>query len=233
MKLETWLRIAGIPYELGPFPAAIPPPKGKWPYIEDDGLVLGDSTLIIDYLKRSRQVDPDQSLTPTERAIGVAFRRMLKENLYWTIIQMRYREQAGWDIYRAVLRPGALALFGGDEQKADELLENFGKGILDQMLGHGMGRHSAEEVHQIASSDLIAVSDFLGDKAFFFGDQPTGVDATVYAYVANVIDVPLDSPSTRIGRQRKNLVDYCRRMRERFFSDLPRSEQYDRACASV
>jgi glutathione S-transferase len=227
MKLETWLRIASIPYELNQFYSLTVAPKGKVPYIiEDDGLAVGDSTLIIEHLKRTRQIDPDQGLTPTEHAIGMSFRRMMKENLYWVVSYTRWQDDAGFKIYRTVIQPAArMALEAAGLQLTDEALDSRmdsrRKQCIDQLFMQGLGRHSSEEVNWIGSGDLIAVSDFLGDKAFFFGDKPTGVDATIYSHVANVIDVPIDSPCARVGRQRKNLVDYCRRMRERFFSDLP------------
>ncbi len=61
--------------------------------------------------------------------------------------------------------------------------------MLVQMHGHGMGRHTAQEVHQLGSAELLAISDFLGDKPFFFGDRPTGIDATAYAYLAHIIEL--------------------------------------------
>src|SRR5262249_45361546 len=60
-KLETWLRITRIPYEVvdsDPRKA----PKGKLPFIEDGGVRIGDTSLIIDHLKRTRGVDPDSRL---------------------------------------------------------------------------------------------------------------------------------------------------------------------------
>jgi len=53
MKLETYLRMAGLQFEI---PAASVraiggAPKGKLPYIEDAGRTAADSTLVIDYLK--------------------------------------------------------------------------------------------------------------------------------------------------------------------------------------
>src|SRR5262249_28329191 len=95
MKLETWLRISGVPYEHGEFPSMTKaPPKGKIPYIEDGGVLIGDSTLIIEHVKRTRGVDPDKDLTASERAVGLAFRRMLKENFYWVLMHIRYHDDA-------------------------------------------------------------------------------------------------------------------------------------------
>src|SRR5215470_14397806 len=52
VKLETWLRMAAIPYESAP-PDLAEAPKGKVPFIEDAGVKMGDSTLIVEYLKRT------------------------------------------------------------------------------------------------------------------------------------------------------------------------------------
>jgi glutathione S-transferase len=219
-KLETWLRVAKLPYRVGPWPATVAPPKGKWPYVEDDGVIMGDSTLIIDRLKRARGIDPDARLTPVERAISVAFRRMIKENLNWAMAQIRYLEPAGWTAFRAAIAPIASTMFGGDAQKIVEFQEGLKQLAVDQMHGQGVGRHSNEEMYQIYDTDLGAIADFLADKRFFFGDEPTGVDATVFGYVTNIIDVPIDTPIARCARERKNLVAYCRRMRERYFPEL-------------
>jgi len=220
MKLETWLRLAGVPYEMGDWPSMTKPaPKGKVPYIEDDGALIGDSTLIIEHLKRSRQIDPDLGLTRVERAVGLAFRRMLKENVYWLIMHIRYHDDANWEQWKKGLVSMLVPKGAPDDavRQGHMIADGIRKNVHDQMHAHGIGRHTPEEVHQIGSADLMAVSDFLGDKSFFFGDKPTGADATVYAYVAQVIDLPFDSPSTKVARGQKNLVDYCGRMRARFF----------------
>ncbi len=220
MKLETWLRIAGVPYEPGEFPSMTKaPPKGKIPYIEDDGALIGDSTLIIEHLKRTRGVDPDAGLTQAERAVSHAFRRMLKENFYWVIIHIRYVDDANWDKWKNALR-AVFAPEGAPEAavaQATMIVEGIRKNVQEQLNAQGLGRHTPAEVHQIGSADVMAVADFLGDKQFFFGDKPTSADATVYAYMAQIIDLPFESPTTTVARAQKNLVDYCARMRARFF----------------
>jgi hypothetical protein len=46
-KLETWLRIAGIPYEVVDTSDPRKGPKGKVPFIEDAGQRIGDSSFIV------------------------------------------------------------------------------------------------------------------------------------------------------------------------------------------
>ncbi|HEY9597581.1 MAG TPA: Tom37 metaxin N-terminal-like domain-containing protein, partial [Cyanophyceae cyanobacterium] len=92
MKLETWFRMAQLLYETVVVTAqdfAIAP-KGKIPFIEYQGNIIGDSTLIIEMFKEKEGIDLDANLTSVERAISLAFRRMLKENTYWGAVYIRY-----------------------------------------------------------------------------------------------------------------------------------------------
>lgn len=51
LKLETYLRMVGHPYEVVVEMDPRKAPLGKLPYIEDGGQTLVDSGLIVDYLK--------------------------------------------------------------------------------------------------------------------------------------------------------------------------------------
>ena len=51
LKLEAWLRLADIPYTVEPSTNLGKAPKGKLPYIRDEGRLIGDTTLIIEHLK--------------------------------------------------------------------------------------------------------------------------------------------------------------------------------------
>jgi glutathione S-transferase len=220
MKLETWLRIAGIPYEAA-WPPAEQSPKGKIPFIEDDGALIGDSTLIIEHLKRTRGVDPDEGLSPAERAISLAFRRMIKENTYWVICHGRYRIPAVWDAWRRALASAFVPPGAPEEavQQALAIADNIQKTVLEQMHAHGIGRHTDDEIHQIGIADVSAISDLLADKPFLFGDRATTADAAAYATMANLIDVPYDTPPARAARERPNLRAYCDRMHARYYGE--------------
>lgn len=217
MKLETWLRMMGVPYEVAPLDMANAP-KGKIPYIiEQDGTRLGDSTFIVSHLKAKRGSDPDARLTAEQRATATAFRRMLKEHFYWVVMHERYKEERNWPHYRELLI--GMLDFLPSEHRAPGA-DAYRKLFLDQLQAQGMGRHSPEEVYRLGREDLTAVSDFLGTRPFLLGDQPTTVDATVYAYVGSALGMGLDSPVRDFGRSRENLVSYCQRMHQRFFPEL-------------
>ena len=79
LKLETFLRMAKIPYE-NHFKFS---KKGKIPWIEFNGPEIADSNFCIQFLKKEFQVDIDSHLSATEKAIAHCIRSMLEENTYW------------------------------------------------------------------------------------------------------------------------------------------------------
>lgn len=218
-KLETWLRMAKLPYKTVDasvnFSIA---PKGKIPFIEYQGKLIGDSTLIIEILKQKEGIDLDEGLTSSERAISLAFRRMIKENIYWGGVQIRYKTEENWQKYSQLI---ANMLFTSvPTEQGELLLKDLKQNIISQMYNQGMGRHSSEEITQILSADFQALSDFLADKPFFMGDKPTTLDATVYGFIGNFIKPPFPSPIVDYLLKLENLYQHCERMTQLFFSDL-------------
>jgi glutathione S-transferase len=211
MKLETYLRLAGIDHELVNSGDVMRAPKGKLPYIDDGGTLVADTGLIIDYLKH-RYGDPlDAALTAPQRAVATAFQRLFEENLYWALVHTRWAEAAGWAKTRE-------AFFGAMPAPLRWFVPALARrGLLSEMRGHGMGRHSAQEIHAIGCRDVTAVADFLGDKPFMIGEQPCSLDATAYAFLANLLWAPVDSPIQRHALARPNLQTYCERMKVRAF----------------
>jgi len=213
MKVETWLRLAGLPYEVVVTPAPFKAPLGKLPVVTDGGRPIPDSHTILEELARSHGVKLDDGLAPAQRATALAFTRLCSEHLYWAIVYARWGDAGGW----AKIQPVFFGFLPGPVRWLVAALAR--RGTLKQLHGHGLGRHPPEEILRRGALDLEAISDFLGGKPFMLGDRPTSLDATVYAFVANVLDVPIDGPLKRAAAGRANLVEYCRRMRARCFPD--------------
>src|SRR5262249_20546837 len=111
-KLETWLRIAAIPYEVVDTPDPRRGPKGKVPFIEDCGVRIADSSLIVDHLVRTRGVDPDARLDPSQRAPALSVQRMLEEHYAFVVLYTHFIRAEGWQHMRvrfdplpAIIRP--------------------------------------------------------------------------------------------------------------------------------
>jgi len=214
MKLETYLRMANVPFEIQPasLRAFRTAPKGKMPYIEDQGRTLADTTLIIDYLKANYGDPLDGWLDAPQRAVALAFQRLLEENLYWALVYTRWVEPAAWPQTRS-------AFFGALPLPLKWLVPPLARrGLIKQMLGHGMGRHSREEILGIGRRDITALADFLGDKRYFMGSQPCSLDATAYAFLANLICPSVDSALKQHALQYPQLAAYCDRMRQQYYA---------------
>jgi hypothetical protein len=95
MKAELLLKMAGLPYkaDTGGMRKA---PKGKLPYIVDDGEAVGDSTFIRWHIEKKYQIDFDRGLTPEQRAIAWAFEKMLEDHLYWAVVKDRWLNDANF-----------------------------------------------------------------------------------------------------------------------------------------
>ena len=211
LKLETYLRMADLPYEVAPNVDVRKAPKKKLPYIQDGDRIVADSGFIVEYLKQTYGDPLDQSLSPSEKAISLAFRRLMEENLYWVALYSRWGEDENWAVVRQLyfsdLPPVLRSIVPGLVRKD----------LLQQLHGHGLGRHSRDDIYDIGRQDVRALSDFLSNKPFLMGEQPTSLDATGFGFLSNLCRVELPSIISDYTRQFENLMAYCDRMEERFW----------------
>ncbi len=211
MKVENYLRMAGLPYETVDDGNVFKAPKGKLPWIEDGPHRVADSSFIIDHLKQAYGDPLDAALTPLQRAQATAWQRLFEENLYWAVLYTRWIDPQGWPLTRQ-------AFFGSLAAPLRAVVPRLARrGMVAELRGHGMGRHGPDEILAIGCRDLGAVADFLGDQPYLLGPQPCTLDAIGYAFLANVLWAPLDSALRRHAAARPNLQAYCQRMRERYY----------------
>src|SRR5262249_39285028 len=212
-KLETWLRIAGIPYEVVDTPDPRGGPKGKLPFIEDAGVRMPDTWLMVDYRAKPGGVDPDARLDASQRAIGLLVQRTLEEHYSFVLAYTHILRDEGWqhtrtrfDAVPAIVRP---------------LVGSLVRGQVKTMLWkQGVLRHSHGDIVESALRDWRAVLTVMSDGPFFFGDEPTGVDAIVFGVLATSVLTPIESPIRDFLRSQPACVAYAERIRARFFPDL-------------
>ena len=96
MKAEVLLKMANLPFETdtGGFNKA---PKGKLPYIADDGEIIANSTLIRLHIERDSGFDFDAGLSPPERGVAWAFEKMCEDHLYWAGLHARWMVDENFD----------------------------------------------------------------------------------------------------------------------------------------
>lgn len=211
LKLDVYLRMTRIPFRSVVDATPFAGPKGKLPWIEHDGEKIGDSGLIIEYLERRFGCDPNATLSPAQRGVARALRRLIEENLYWVMVYDRWIVDENWQRFRDVVLGGVPALL----RPAVAVFAR--RGVRGQLEGHGIGLHTRDEIHSIGCGDVAAIADILGDKSFLMGEEPTEIDAVAYGLLPNVMRVPVESPIKDAALGRTNLVAYVDRMRDRYF----------------
>jgi len=154
----------------------------------------------------------DSSLNSTEKAVSDAFVRMLEELFYWTIVYNRWIDDRYWPAVKKIF-------FGDFPPLVKNMVSNMlRKQVKRRLYEQGIGRHTPGEIYQIAESNLVALSDYLDDKPYFMGGEPTKLDATAYAFLANILQAELDSELKDMAMKYENLSAYCKRMQQQYYT---------------
>jgi glutathione S-transferase len=212
MKAEVLLKMAGLPYRTDT-KGLSRAPKGKLPYIEDDGERVADSTFIRRHIEKKYGIDFDRGLSREERAAAWAFEKMAEDHLYWTLVEARWVDDANFAkgpqmFFRRVpapLRPLVIAMIR--------------RRVRKMLHAHGIGRHSQAEIDALAARAIDAFADFLGAKPFFFGREPTGLDATAFAFIAGALCPIFTAPARTAAERHDNLRSYVGRMSARYYPE--------------
>lgn len=209
IKLETYLRMANIPYVVD-FDEPMGP-KGKCPWITINGEDIGDSQIIIEMLGKKFGKDFSSHLTPVQKGIALAIRITMEEHFLWCLAIWRF----GVDGARSFL---------GDMEAPKVfrfLMPIIKRNILKSARTQGLGAHSHQEIEAIGRKDLAALSAILGDNSFLMGEEPTEVDCSIFGFLCQVIwGSPPESPYFKVMESElPNLKPYCLRMKEKYWPD--------------
>lgn len=211
-KTEVQLRMAGLRYRRAPVDRDVAP-KGKAPYIDDDGLIA-DSTFIRAHIERKYGVDLDEGFDEAQRALAWAVERMLEDNLAWAMIRFRWLDDANF-------AKGPAHFFDGvPDTMRDEVRRQAQESVAGRLHAHGLGRHNDLEVLELAERSLNAFTGLLGDKPYLLGAEPCGADATALGVLAGVLTPFFDSPLRRLAESYPAITAYVDRMMGQFYPEF-------------
>jgi glutathione S-transferase len=211
IKVDCFLRMAGLPYVRRYQTIPRGAPKGKLPYIVDGQLKVADSAFIVEVLQLRHGLNLDHSLDAVTLAQAHAVRRMTEDSLYWALVHSRWLEERNWPTVKK-------SYFGSLPPVIRTVVAALGRHRMrGQLWGHGMGRHASDEIYALGKADIATLAELLGRKSFMMGEEPTLVDATVYAFLTGLAFVPVSSPLSDEVRAHTNLIDYADRMRGRYY----------------
>jgi glutathione S-transferase len=213
MKAMMLLKLAGLDYvEKKGVPMQAP--KGKLPYIDDDGTVVADSIFIRRHIEKTRGFDYDEGLTAEQRAQAYAVEQLCEKHLLWVLARVRWLDDANFE-------RGFSSFFDTIPALARPLVKRLiRRKIARTLWAEGFGRYSESELHELGVRDVEALSTLLGDKPFLCGEKPCGADATLFGFLALTLDPASASPTRDAALAKANLAAYRDRMMKAYFPDF-------------
>ena len=205
-KTEIYLRLAGIDFSIAETQIPTRYPNKKLPVINDSGTVIADSSLIESYCNQKYSINLNRELSSKDNSIGYAFSKMMEEYLYWAALCERWLYSDNWtgvrDTYFSSVPIFARVPLG-------LMVRNS---LRKAAVGHGMARHSYDEILSISSTGITAIASFLDDKEYFMGDRVSSYDSTAYGFISNLLYSDFNPEMQKQVQSHNNLTSYCERM---------------------
>ena len=209
-KAMMLLKIAGLEWK-DDFGGLRKAPKGKMPYISDDGTIIADSTLIRFHIEDKYGFDFEAGLDEEQKGIAWSVEKMLEDHVYWILLNDRWCHDANFN-------KGPRKFFDSAPAPIRGFIANMvRKKLIKATKAHGMGRHTNAEIHKFGKKAVASVAAILGDKPYFMGETVCGVDATVYAFMETLGREGFDTPMIAEVASHKNLRAYLDRMQAEWF----------------
>lgn len=222
LKVETWLRLAGLKYENVDHKMKFRSKKGLLPFVELNGEEIADSAVIIKELAQKFDKDLDAGLDNAQKNVSHAMISMIENHLFWVVMWWRTKHPDN------IIRGYKVNLQHALGTRIPSGILNFffkisyGRKGLKKVKAHGIGVHKPEEIMEFGQNDLKVLSDMLADKPFFFGDEPTTLDVVAFANLAQIYFIEKDMQyqlQEFMQENCANLVGLVNRMKERCFPD--------------
>jgi glutathione S-transferase len=211
-KTMIHLALAGLEYEHRAS-GVTGAPAGKVPYIEDDGEVITDSTLIRRHIERKYELDLDAGLTPELRCRAWSLEKMAEDHLYFALVDLRWRDDRNFEI-------GPAHFFDRVPMPLRPLVRRIGRARMRTTLHlQGTSRLPRAAVEENAGRDIDALATSLDDSRYLMGDTPTAVDGFIYGILINLMVPIFETDLRRRIRGHTNLMAYIERMTVSFFSN--------------
>lgn len=214
LKLESWLRLAGLPYTLmeahehqGSSKRALPR------VISESGRTMEGLRRVMLHVRSEARTDPDSWLSTDERVFSQAVGHLYSDWLVPAMVWLGWVQEESWPGLRAI----CLSQDGENlPAPADPLRDHLNLRI-DELAQR---ENEREKVEELVLREIESLADFLGSKPFFFGDQPSSVDCTLFALMVVSASAPAESPLAQFAQSSYRIGDYVRRMITRLYPEM-------------
>ena len=190
LKVEMALSHLGQEFEIVHEHDPRKSPKGKLPYIIDDGKTIADSELILDYLDEKSGGALYSQLSPGEYGRGIALTRLAEDHLYWLLVGSRWLD----DDWFPNIQKGFFSAFPPILRNLVGVIAR--RQVRSTLALQGLGKHNFEEQKGFARRDFKALTDVLQGSDYLVGERMTVFDFSVASLLAGMID---NKPATWIS----------------------------------
>jgi glutathione S-transferase len=212
IKAELLLKLARLPFQRGKMSFS-KAPKGKIPYLGDAGRLIADSYFIQGHLERQHGADFSGGYGARQLAIGWAASRMMEEHFYFLNVHQRWMDDANFNA-------GPRVFFDVAPAPVRPLVRTLIRRRVRRMLhGQGLGRHSQQELAELAVGDVESVAAILVDQRYLLGDRVSSADAGVFPFLWSGSCALFKGPVGEAVRSNDVAYSYVRRMIGEFFPD--------------
>lgn len=179
LKMELYLKAVGLSYENNFSLEFGKSPTNKMPFIELQDKKFADSNLIISYLKSERDIYLNEHLDKKQNAISKAFIRLCEDSLYWSLMYSRWYDNSLWqkEFIETTSLPKIMAKLVYNATK---------KNVARQLKFQGTTVLAETEIYQKFTADIEAIANFLDKKKYFFNEQISLLDITVFSFLIMV-----------------------------------------------
>jgi glutathione S-transferase len=203
LKVYAFLKLAGLAFRHEHIFDASKAPRGQLPYIVDGDTTVGDSDTIIAHLIARHGLAIDASLAPAQRDMRHLVMRML-DDLYWVMSYSRWKDDAFWPQFRD-------AILAAHPQVSAAAMDGARAYNFERYRYQGIGRYEPAQAYARGLADLAVIANLVPTaQGFVFGAAPTGIDAAIYGFIANILFYPIATPLKQFVDAHPALLRHCR-----------------------
>lgn len=206
MKLETILRMCGIPHDV------VFDCDSTGPWVTFGGETIVGPQNCIRFIQQYFSSHLKNYLTPVEKKVPALYIGVLLDvHLYCGVAIWRCMIEEGIEVVKGQGQPISSSALDED-QKVKKFLKITGS-------DRSLGRVSGNEVVNSIRDGLIALTASLGSKKHFIGESLTELDCSAFAILSQLLWSSPGHPMEQMIRGYPSLVNYCLHLRQRLWSD--------------
>jgi len=222
LKVETWLKLNGVKFENIQHFNKLRSKRGLLPFVEFNGEEIADSEFIISTLGEKLGKDMDDGLGQEQKGVQHAMMTMVDNHLHWCFLSWQTRDVTNTikgyklnlqDIMNSKVPNNVLSFV---------IKHTYFRKSLTKIKAAGFAGYTAEEIEAMGKKDLDVLGALLGEKQFFFGDEPRMLDLKAFVYLSLILNVDkeVECPlRDYIEEKNKNLVGMYNRLKDRAWGD--------------